>query len=299
MSEAIITNNTPETSFHSEATPALNPCVPGMRKGTYYTNINFIIIIIWLFFILGGIIMAVVGITESQIVLIIFGAVFDLLVSIFMGCFPLLTSVVVDPLDGTLQVRKYSLLICCWKKSEINLKEIRKIYSIDNKKVKYEENGVRYKAFDLIVEFINGEKKTVLSGEIDKDYNRKNMLQFLYKYFPQIVGVGSIELPMYPGAYIPQNNVYMGQQTPQIPPPGQPMPYPPQQPMVYPVQQPIVQPGPVQPPMVYQGQQPIVQPYPVQPPMGYPGQQNIVLTQSDLNNQLIDKPKDNEAPPAL
>ena len=125
------------------------------------------------------------------------------------------------------------------------------------------------------------------------------MLQFLYKYFPQIVGVGSIELPMYPGAYMPQNNVYMGQQTTQIPPPGQPMPYPPQQPMVYPVQQPIVQPGPVQPPMVYQGQQPIVQPYPVQPPMGYPGQQNIVLTQSDLNNQLIDKPKDIDASQTL
>ena len=94
---------------------------------------------------------------------------------------------------------------------------------------------------------------------------------------------------------MPQNIVYMQYPNPQIPPPGQPMPY-------YPGQQPIPYPG--QQTVPYPGQQPM--PYPGQQPVPYPGQQNNATasngdnsypTQNDINNQLIDKPKDDDAPP--
>ena len=297
MSEAIIPNNTPETSFNSEATPALNPCA-GMRKETYQIDSNFFLIIFWLVFLAVGIFIIVMAIKESLYPMILGGCIFALFPTLVIGCLPLSTSIIVDPLDGTLQVRKYKILICCWKKSEINLKEIRKIYTIDHKRVRRNKRRtIHYKTFDLIFELTNGEKKTVLSEERDRNSKKKDLLEFLYKFFPQIVGINSIELPTYPGAYMPQNNVYMDPQTPQILPPGQPMLYPPQQPMPYPVQQPM--PYPVQQPMPYPVQQPM--PYPVQQPMQpvYPGPQINVVTQNDLNNQLIDKPKDIDASQTL
>ena len=292
MSEAINTTSNPETPLNPEANPA---CAPDMQKGTFRTSFGCLPFFVWLVFVAAGGFVSVLGIIQLQIIMIIFGVVFASFASIITGCFPLLTTVTVDPSEGILKVRKYSTLICFWKKVQFNLRDIQKIYAQINTNIQYSENGVPFSAFDLIVELTNGEKKTALSGEIDKNHNKRKILEFLQKFLPSVVDIDYGQPIMYPGGYMPQNIVYMQYPNPQIPPPGQPMPY-------YPGQQPIPYPG--QQPMPYPGQQPV--PYPGQQPVPYPGQQNNATasngdnsypTQNDINNQLIDKPKDDDAPP--
>ena len=60
------------------------------------------------------------------------------------------------------------------------------------------------------------EKKTALSGEIDKNQSKEKLLDFLYKFLPTIVDRNYGQTGMYPGLLMSQNIVYIGHQNLQI-----------------------------------------------------------------------------------
>ena len=168
MNEVIDTNNIPEIPLKTEAIQ--DPIIPDMQKGTFHTEFGCFMFCAGLSFLVGGCSILVIGIilletpmlfSEISVVMIICGILF-VICSIILGSLNILNTIIVDPSAGILKIKKYSLLICCWRTFQFNLKDIKKIYTVYNKDINYIVNNVSIPVFDLLVELTNGERKTVL-----------------------------------------------------------------------------------------------------------------------------------------
>lgn len=277
MSTDINTINNSETPNYSEANPVASPCNPDLHKGTFRSKFNWCIFIFWLLFMIFLIPFIVILVNPFRIIPLIAVMIAMIGSSLVLGCMSLQIVITVDPQAGKLTIKEYSTCIFFWKRFKCDLKDIQKIYSIQNKNMKYEINDRDYPSFDIIIELSNGEKKKAVSGEIDIGDNKKKILEFFYKFLPTVVDINCEERRVNNSSevlvqYTNNNTFKIGYQNPQIPT---------SKPIQYPDQQTVEQ-------------------------SNYSTPQNILINknvenmdhnQNELNKQLIDKPGDGEAPP--
>lgn len=266
---------------------AQTPLVTGVSTGIdkYRSPFSCVICVFWFIFVAVGIFVESIIITQNDdmgVGYIFFGLIFIFFPTLVMGCFPLYSTITVDKFQGIITFRKYSVNICCWKKTVVCINDIKDIYSQLNTSVSYTINHVHYNGFDIVIELKNGNKILPVNGDIDKGTTKEDILRFLSRNLPGLVryvdGASmNIGLQTITPIYAPTNPVMPTPQYYQGPP------------------QPIY----AQPQMSYQPQYPVAQPqYPVTDMSvssavtapQYPGQ-------NDVNNQMVPKPGENNAAP--
>ena len=124
--------------------------------------------------------------------MLIFCVVFILLGTTITGCFPLYNTIEIDKEKGIITFKKFSICICCWKKTICSIKDIKEIYS-EKGTSKYTYKRKKYNSFNIVVELINGSNIIAIKGEIDYENRKEGVLNFLYNSLPTLVRVNNYD----------------------------------------------------------------------------------------------------------